>query len=364
MVKKLRRWIKRLSLKSAIVLCAVVMVLTTCTVYVFSFDSKAHVLVCTGNYYLSDSQIYDLAKASRDSHYRLIPGFVYENRVKQMPLVDSVDVQKANGRLKFDVKEKDVIGYYVKGDKNYMLTIDNESIPLDQKYLKLIIHFPLLNGFTAKQRKDICVQFKKHKKVLNRSIIEKIAEMVPYKTSYDKNMIKMTMQDGNVVYTSLSSLVMMAKYQAMLTQLQGENVCLLLDANNSAIEKIDCGDLKVTKKKKKTTKKKADEEKPATESQDNQNQSEDGWTMDEETGLEYNAMTGLYRDPTTKEEYIWNEQTQTFDAVNSQDQSYDQDPSQDWTNQNGYDTGYDDYGYTDYYDPSQYDPSIYGYGYE
>lgn len=222
MVKKLRRWIKRLSLKSAIVLCAVVMVLTTCTVYVFSFDSKAHVLVCTGNYYLSDSQIYDLAKASRDSHYRLIPGFVYENRVKQMPLVDSVDVQKANGRLKFDVKEKDVIGYYVKGDKNYMLTIDNESIPLDQEYLKLIIHFPLLNGFTAKQRKDICVQFKKHKKVLNRSIIEKIAEMVPYKTSYDKNMIKMTMQDGNVVYTSLSSLVMMAKYQAMLTQLQGK----------------------------------------------------------------------------------------------------------------------------------------------
>ena len=80
-----------------------------------------------------------------------------------MPLVDSVDVQKANGRLKFDVKEKDVIGYYVKGDKNYMLTIDNESIPLDQDYLKLIIHFPLLNGFTAKQRKDICVQFKKHR---------------------------------------------------------------------------------------------------------------------------------------------------------------------------------------------------------
>lgn len=151
-------------MKSAIVLCAVVMVLTTCTVYVFSFDSKAHVLVCTGNYYLSDSQIYDLAKASRDSHYRLIPGFVYENRVKQMPLVDSVDVQKANGRLKFDVKEKDVIGYYVKGDKNYMLTIDNESIPLDQEYLKLIIHFPLLNGFTAKQRKDICVQFKNIRK--------------------------------------------------------------------------------------------------------------------------------------------------------------------------------------------------------
>ncbi len=140
--------------------------------------------------------------------------------------------------------------------------------------------------------------------------------MVPYKTSYDKNMIKMTMQDGNVVYTSLSSLVMMAKYQAMLTQLKGENVCLLLDASNSAIEKIDCSDLSNSKKKKK---KKEETEETNEETNTEDNTSDDAWQVDEQTGLEYNATTGHYRDPTTLEEYIWNEQTQTFDSITQEE---------------------------------------------
>ena len=36
---------------------------------------------------------------------------------------------------------------------------------------------------------------------------------------------------------------MMANYQAMLTELHGQNACLLLDAQHSAIDKIDCADI-------------------------------------------------------------------------------------------------------------------------
>ena len=365
MVNKIKQWLKKLSLKGCIILAAVVMAFSSFTVYYFSFDAKAHVLVCTGNYYLTDSQVYDLAKVSTNSRMYLTPSFVYTNRIEQMPLVKSASVSKSNGRLKILIKEKNVIGYYVKGNKNYMLTIDNESIPLEEKYLKLIIHFPLLNGFTAQQRKDICAQFKKNKKVLNRAVIEKIAEMVPYKTSYDKNMIKMTMQDGNVVYTSLSSLVMMANYQAMLTQLQGENVCLLLDASNSAIEKVDCNDVSSTtkkKSKKKSSKKESKKTEDTTETDDSE------WQEDSETGLEYNATTGHYRDPSTKEEYVWNEETQTFDAVNSSDSTENSentysDSSQDYTDY----TYNEDYSYTDdsYVDGSYYSDSYdNGYSYE
>ena len=319
MVKKIISQVKKLSLKTCCILLGLILFLSSFTIYYFSFDAKAHVLVCSGNYYLTDSQVYELANVSMNSRIYLTPNFIYEKRIEKMPLVDQAKVQKNKGRLKIQIQEKNVIGYYVKKNKNYMLTMDNESIPIEEKYLKLIIHFPLLNGFTASQRKEICAQFKKNKKVLSRSVIEKIAEMVPYKTSYDKNMIKMTMQDGNVVYTSLSSLVMMAKYQAMLTQLKGENVCLLLDASNSAIEKIDCSDLSNSKKKKKKKKEETNEE---TNTEDTT--ADDAWQTDEQTGLEYNASTGHYRDPTTLEEYIWNEQTQTFDSVNQVQDEQDQ----------------------------------------
>ena len=212
--------------------------------------SQAHVLSCTGNYYLTDSQVYDLAQVDTNTRLWLVPSRLFSHRIKEMPLVDSVKIHKKQGKLQFEVKEKTVIGYYVKDNQNYMVTMDNEAIPIEEEYLKMIIHFPLLNGFSDDQIASICSEFKKHEKDLNRNVIEKIAEMVPYQTSFDDNMIKMTMQDGNVVYTNISSLIMMSKYQAMLTELHGNYVCLLLDASNSAIEKVNCDDLNSTTKDK------------------------------------------------------------------------------------------------------------------
>ena len=79
--------------------------------------------------------------------------------------------------------------------------------------------------------------------MLTRELIEKFAEIVPYKTSYDKNMFKITMQDGNIVYTNLKSIKMLSKYQSVLTKLKGQSVCLVLDSTHSTIEKVNCDDL-------------------------------------------------------------------------------------------------------------------------
>ena len=136
-----------------------------------------------------------------------------------------------------------MVGYYVKDNKNYALCQDGSSIEIDEQYLNMIVHFPQLSNFNAKQRKQLCEQFQKHRKVLTRELIEKFAEIVPYKTSYDKNMFKITMQDGNIVYTNLKSIKMLSKYQSVLTKLKGQSVCLVLDSTHSTIEKVICDDL-------------------------------------------------------------------------------------------------------------------------
>ena len=285
--------------------------------YYFSTDSHVKVLSCKNNYYLSDSEVYDLANVSTKTRIYLMPSIILEKRVEKMPFVQSCDVSKKNRKLTFDVQEKLMVGYYVKDNKNYALCQDGSSIEIDEQYLNMIVHF------------------QKHRKVLTRELIEKFAEIVPYKTSYDKNMFKITMQDGNIVYTNLKSIKMLSKYQSVLTKLKGQSVCLVLDSTHSTIEKVNCDDLnskqKVEEKQEEKTEKaektEATDEKTSenTEVQEEQQPTEDEsenqaeWVYDDNTGVYYHEAIGMYYDSNTGEYYdgngtyyYWDEESQNF----------------------------------------------------
>ena len=152
------------------------MMVASIFVYYFSTDSHVKVLSCKNNYYLSDSEVYDLANVSTKTRIYLMPSIILEKRVEKMPFVQSCDVSKKNRKLTFNVQEKLMVGYYVKDNKNYALCQDGSSIEIDEQYLNIIVHFPLLSNFNAKQRKQLCEQFQKHRKVLTRELIEKFAD--------------------------------------------------------------------------------------------------------------------------------------------------------------------------------------------
>lgn len=305
------------------------MMVASVFVYYFSTDSHVKVLSCKNNYYLSDSEVYDLANVSTKTRLYLVPSILLEKRVEKMPFVQSCKVSKKNRKLTFDVQEKLIVGYYVKDDKNFALLQDGTSIEIEEQYLNMIVHFPLLCDFNAKQRKQLCEQFQKHSKILTRDLIEKFAEIVPYKTSYDKNMFKITMQDGNIVYTNLKSIKMLSKYQSVLTKLKGQSVCLVLDSTHSTIEKVNCEDLNSKKKEeeqKKTSEKTETETSQETENQEEEQQPDDEeteneaeWVYDENTGVYYHEAIGMYYNPNTDEYYdgngtyyYWDEDSQSF----------------------------------------------------
>lgn len=319
----------KLTIKQTIIFSLVFMMVASVFVYYFSTDSHVKVLSCKNNYYLSDSEVYDLANVSTKTRLYLVPSILLEKRVEKMPFVQSCKVSKKNRKLTFDVQEKLIVGYYVKDDKNFALLQDGTSIEIEEQYLNMIVHFPLLSDFNAKQRKQLCEQFQKHSKILTRDLIEKFAEIVPYKTSYDKNMFKITMQDGNIVYTNLKSIKMLSKYQSVLTKLKGQSVCLVLDSTHSTIEKVNCEDLNSKKKEeeqKKTSEKTETETSQETENQEEEQQPDDEeteneaeWVYDENTGVYYHEAIGMYYDPNTDEYYdgngtyyYWDEDSQSF----------------------------------------------------
>ena len=319
----------KLTIKQTIIFSLVFMMVSSVFVYYFSTDSHVKVLSCKNNYYLSDSEVYDLANVSTKTRLYLVPSILLEKRVEKMPFVQSCKVSKKNRKLTFDVQEKLIVGYYVKDDKNFALLQDGTSIEIEEQYLNMIVHFPLLSDFNAKQRKQLCEQFQKHSKILTRDLIEKFAEIVPYKTSYDKNMFKITMQDGNIVYTNLKSIKMLSKYQSVLTKLKGQSVCLVLDSTHSTIEKVNCEDLNSKKKEeeqKKTSEKTETETSQEIENQEEEQQPDDEeteneaeWVYDENTGIYYHEAIGMYYDPNTDEYYdgngtyyYWDEDSQSF----------------------------------------------------
>lgn len=280
-------------------------------VYYLSADSRVKVLACTGNYYYTDQEIYSIAGLDMDTRMYLTPSFSIRHKLEKEQLIESAEVSKVGGKLTLKITEKTVIGYFVEENQNYLLTIDNEKIPVAEQYLKSIIHYPLLNGFNKKQMKALADIFKKHSDQLTKEIIEKIAEMVPFQSTYDDNMVRMTMQDGNTIYTSLDDIVMVAKYQAMLTQLSGQSVCLLLDADNSTIMKVDCSeiisaaDAKAQQEVAALAQQEEPEQEPEEEAEpeeekepqaEPETEAESEWQDDEETGLQININTGQYRD--------------------------------------------------------------------
>lgn len=330
MVEKTKRQKKKsLSLKFCYVASIIGFALVSFIVYFFSFDSRVHVLACEGNYYYTDKQIYEAANLGTDSRVLLTPSFLIENNLKGLSLIKDVSILKNGNKMTLKVEEANVVGYYVKGNKNYVLTIDNESIELDQKYLKSIVHFPLLSNFSDKQLKQITEQFKKYDDILTKEMISKIAEMVPFQTSYDDNMVKITMQDGNTVYSNMDSLAMMANYQSMLTQLKGQNVCLFLDGQHSTIDKVDCEqinkpreepseEVKEDEKEDQETTEENPEEQPVEEPEvpeDPYIQAGDWTTEGSLWNFEYSPSLDLYRDPGTGLYYRWNNDTQSFDNV-------------------------------------------------
>lgn len=317
----------KLTLKQFYLLSIVFLLASSLVVYLCSSDSRVKALSCQGNYYLSDEEIYKAADVDSSS-LMLLPNFVVEHRIKKIPLIDSVNVTKSKGRIKIKVEEKTIIGYYIKNNKNYALCIDGTSMNITEDYLSTILHFPLLSDLTAKQRKALAKAMYAHKDELTKQVIEKIAEIVPYSSSFDQNMLKMTMQDGNTVYTSYDDISMMAKYQAMLTQLKGESVCLFLDAEHSAIDKVDCSTLFTKSKEEEETEEKTEEtpqeetvqEETTQESVTDTEQTEepvyteDGYYYVESAGLYFNPVESLYRDENGVY-YIWNSDTQSFDLV-------------------------------------------------
>lgn len=222
----------------------VVILLLSVVVYLFSPATQIQALSCTGNYYYTPQQIYAIADVSINDRTFLHTPSQVKSTLEKNPLIEKATVELDGQNMSIHVTEKTIIGYFEQDGFQYLVSSQGERIRMTEELdASTLVHFPLI----AKMENDsiadideIAKEVRRHPDYLTREVLEKIAEIQPWEESYDKEMLKLILQDGNTVFTSIRSLYMMSAYQQVLTNLQGDNVCFLLDGANGVINKVAC----------------------------------------------------------------------------------------------------------------------------
>ena len=254
--------------------------------YFLSDLSKVRSLKVEGNRFYSDEQIYEMADVGYETRYLLKPSFLMENALKGGSLIEDARVEKTlNGDIRIEVTEKQIIGYLVEENAYALLCGNGERIELQEDEIGSIVNYPLLNGFSDEQLDSIAKAFDEVSDKVSADLIERISEILPYETSFNQNMMKIVMRDGNTLYGSYDSVGLLQIYQAALEQLEGRN----MDGENQAMSKISCSEFEndgSEKKDEKDTSEKssADEKEQTQESgQNEEKQAEENADQGEQT---------------------------------------------------------------------------------
>lgn len=232
---------KRKRRRRKIRLVCVLAILISVTLYFISDASKIKTLEVEGNIYYSDQQILDQANLSYDSRYILHPTFLINMKLKKLDLINKVKVNRSwDGNISIHVKEDKVIGYYITDNENRLLLGDGSSKSVSEQNLEKIVNFPLIDGFSDEQLKNLAKAFTKKGDEVQDSIIAMISEILPHEESYDKHAVKIVMQDGNTLYGSYDDISVLNYYLQTLKSLEGNHVCLFMMADEGTMPKMDC----------------------------------------------------------------------------------------------------------------------------
>lgn len=204
--------------------------------YFISSFSNVNVVEMQGNQYYSKQQIMEIAKVSYGSKSVLAPSFLIERRLENDPLIKNATIHKTwNGVITIKIEEEKLIGYYQQNNTYYLLAEKGDDIKIKDSHT--LANVPYLNGLNKEQR-DL---YKKSIVKAKRDSILLISEVLHYETSYNKNMLKLIMQDGHVVNTSFAGLKLLDSYTEMLKGLNTNLKCIVFaeETNTMYTEKCE-----------------------------------------------------------------------------------------------------------------------------
>lgn len=230
MLEKVKRNKKRKRNRKIVKGVLLLSVLSLFAFYLISDMSKVRYLKVMNNTLYTDTEILEKAGLNYQSNYVLTIRFWINHLLKKDPLIKNAKMDKDfEGGFTIYIDEEKVIGYLADAEDILLVQGKGSLTVLNVDREKL----PRLVDFNDEQLKLLDAAFQD----VNPEIFTMISEMMPHEETYNPNMVKMIMNDGNRITTSYEGVYLINQYKKILPQLEGTHVCLYMDAYSKNIIK-------------------------------------------------------------------------------------------------------------------------------
>ncbi len=176
-----------------------------------------------GNNYLSVQEIIELSKIEDYPSFFKTTKYRIKKRLLKNPYIKNVKGKKSMfNTIEISGVEQNILCR--KDDNKLVILEDGKEVDDNNKYDVPI----LLNYIPDTKYKS----FLKHMDRVNASIKSEISEIRYYPNEQDDDRFLLHMNDGNVVYLTLTKFSQINYYESVLDQLEGKKGILYLDSGN------------------------------------------------------------------------------------------------------------------------------------
>ncbi len=218
-----KRMKKKVKIKFIPILIALILLSTiTLIVYKASLLPIANIYI-KGNNYLTDQEIIELAKIENYPSFLKTTKYRIKKRLLKNPYIKEVKVKKYMfNTIEIKVVEKNIL---CRKDENKLIVLeDGLEINDNEKY-----NIPILLNYIPDTKYK---SFLKHMNKVNESVKSEISEIRYYPNEQDDDRFLLHMNDGNIVYLTLTKFSQINYYESVLDQLEGKKGILYLDSGN------------------------------------------------------------------------------------------------------------------------------------
>ena len=219
MAKKKKKRV--LKVKNILILVLIILIIISIIYYALIMPIKN--IYIDGNNIISDNEIIELSSLSNYPSFLLTKSTDIKNKLKSNPYIENVKIKKKLGNIiELHIKE------YTPICINANQLILSSGNKLDNTYN--LSDIPTLTNEI--EDKKIYQKFVKKFTIIDKNILRQISEIEYQPVEVDKERFLLYMNDGNLVYITLTKINTLNKYNQIKDKLENHLGIIYLDSGN------------------------------------------------------------------------------------------------------------------------------------
>lgn len=219
--KKKKRKLK-LKMRNVLILLTVILIFVGVIYYILQLPINN--IYITGNNILSDAEVIDWAKVDSYPSFLLTSSSEVENNLSNNPYIENVDVNKKLGnKIEINVTEYKTIALINQGSQ--VLLSSGDIVSNDYGLSDVPI---LCNSVSDDIFNDFVKKFSK----INNNVLRQISQIEYSPVDVDNMRFLLYMDDGNLVYITLTKINKINKYNDIKDKLENKIGIIYLDSGD------------------------------------------------------------------------------------------------------------------------------------